>query len=241
MSTFTKSLLTLFSVLLLIGCSATKTFNSTARPGETLAVPLGIAENINADNIKVTITPDFGSAVTYLPSDPAIRGLVNLYIDPLSSIVVSRQTNQDLTLNARAHATGTAGAFTGPDKDWWQTVAFVNLPSVMDPSATVAAITVDDTGLGGGVTESVIMDVNILNQPGGTAHAFEAELLGPMLDQHITSLRRVDHYTVNFTGSTVPAAIELDLVHNPDVDNLGVGRAYVVNPIGYIKNASPGR
>ena len=241
MSVFTKSLLTLFSAFLLIGCAATKTFNSTARPGETVAVPLGIAESINADNIKVTITPDFGSPVTYLPSDPAIRGLVNLYVDPLSSIVMSRQTNQDLTPNAGFYGFFTETQFTGPDKDWWQTVAFVDLPSVMDPSATVATIEVDDTGLGGTQTEFVDMDVNILNQAGGVPHAFEADLLGPMLPVQIDSLRRVDHFTLNFTGSTVPAAIELDLVHNPDRDNGGdefAGRAYVVNPIGYIKNVS---
>jgi hypothetical protein len=193
MSTLTKLLLILFTAFLFAGCAGTKTFNSIARPGETVAVPLGIAHFIDADNIKVTVTPDFGSPVTYLPGDPAIRGLVNMYIDPLSSIVVSRQTDQDLTENARSYGISTSFLFTGPDKDWWQTVAFVDLPSAMDPSATNAIITVDDAGLGGSATETVSMGVNILNQPGGTAHAFEAEVLGPMVPKQIQALRRVDH------------------------------------------------
>ena len=224
--------------LFVIGCAGTKPFNNIVRPGETVAIPGGYLQNVNAGNIKVTITPDIGSVQTYLPGNAAIRAITNMYIDPLASIVMSRETNQDLTPNARSYAISTANLFTGVDKDWWQTAIFVDVPSTFDPSATMATITVDDTGLGGPETESVSMEVGILNQSGGSRHNFNAQILGPMTPNQLASLRRVDHYTVSFSGSTVPQAIQIDMAHDPDVDSGGVGRAYVVNPIGYIKNTA---
>jgi hypothetical protein len=52
-------------------------------------------------------------------------------------------------------------------------------------------------------------------------------------EQQMQSMERVDHYTVNFNGSTVPAAIELDFTHAT-----GVGVAHVVNPLGHVKNVT---
>lgn len=49
-------------------------------------------------------------------------------------------------------------------------------------------------------------------------------------------MERVAHFTVGFSGSTIPVAIQLDLSHDPDVDHGGSGRPYVINPRGDIKN-----
>jgi hypothetical protein len=71
----------------------------------------------------------------------------------------------------------------------------------------------------------------------GQPHSFRAETLGAMSDGELASLSRVDHDTVSFETTTdVPEAIQIDLCHDPDVDHGGWGRAYVVNPIGYLKN-----
>jgi len=51
-------------------------------------------------------------------------------------------------------------------------------------------------------------------------------------------MQRAGHYTVNISGSTVPYAVQLDLVHAPDVDHGGAGKAHVINPRGDIKNVS---
>lgn len=51
------------------------------------------------------------------------------------------------------------------------------------------------------------------------------------------SLERSNHYQIDFTGGAeIPEAISIEMAHDPDVDNGGVGRALVINPTGEIKN-----
>ena len=50
-------------------------------------------------------------------------------------------------------------------------------------------------------------------------------------------MERVRNDVIIFSGSTVPYAIQLDLTHDPDLDNGGAGRAHVANTRGDLKNA----
>ena len=59
-----------------------------------------------------------------------------------------------------------------------------------------------------------------------------------MTDPHFRVLERVPHYEGSFSGASVPYAIQLDLIHDPDEAHSGAGTPYVVNPIGHIKNLS---
>jgi len=224
-----NGLLFILAMGILSGCIGAKTFHEYARAGDTVALAAGWKQNFSRDNITVTITPSSGAPVVYLPNDPAVRAVVNLYPDPVSSVLVSTETGQDLTTSAQTYGYLVNAGYTNGDKDWWQTTVFIDLPPII-PAGT-ASINISDS-TGGTVTSAV----EII--PGaGSPNTFDTTF-GPLNVFQIASLERVTHYTVNFTGAAIPYAIQVDLLHDPDVDNGGAGRAYVVNPRGDIKNAT---
>ena len=238
MSAYTKSMLLVVLALVTVGCAGTKTFHEVARAGDTVAIPAGWQHHFTKDDLTITLTPNAGTPVVYSAGqpvgvgDPTIRAITNMYVDPLSSMVVSRQTGQDLTPFAQDYANTTSNVFTGGDKDWWQTAIFIDLPATM-PDTSAWPIGITTITISNSQGESVTVDLDIV--PGaGTSHDFAAQFLAAGLDQdQLDSLGRVEHYTLNFSGPVVPAAVELDLVHDTDI-----GQAYVVNPLGYIKNAA---
>ncbi|MDH5570794.1 MAG: hypothetical protein OEY89_03450, partial [Gammaproteobacteria bacterium] len=118
-----KSIFLLLTTVL-ASCSGVQTFQSSLRAGDTAAVAAGWKHNFSRDNITVTITPSVGEPIVYLPGNSAVRAVVNMYPDPLSSMVVSEATNQDITPFAQTYALGT-NFYTAGDKDWWQTVVFL--------------------------------------------------------------------------------------------------------------------
>jgi len=253
MSTFTRTLLTLFSALLLISCAGTKTFHELAMPGDTVAVAAGYRHHFQRDNITVTITDANGATTVYDPGEihpdsgaPAVRAVVNLYPDPLSSWVVSDRTGVQQTPNALTYVMSNLFHNTEGDYDWWQTVVFVNLPVTME-TPTQAMATGEATILietpAGDNYETYTSTVNVV--PGtGQVHHFDAiSKLGArfeMEDQHMQALERVPHATLNLSGTTVPYAIQVDLSHDSDQDNGGLigDKAYISNPVGHIKSVS---
>jgi len=231
-----KMLLPVSLALLGLGCGGINTYNDVARGGDTVAVPAGWKQSFTKDSITVEIySPPYDPVTnptpiaTYNPGDPRIRGVANAYIDPLSSIVVSRETGQNLTPFAQTYAATTATTYTGRDRDWWQTVVFVDLPDPL-PFVGPAQVRVSTP------TEEIDTNLDIIATTGGHAHSFEAQVLGAVSENEFKAIGRVPHYTVTFSGTTLPQAIQLDLSHDPDVDHLGTGKVHVVNPLGYVKN-----
>lgn len=224
---FVAALFLLPAAAALTGCAGTKTFSETARAGDTVALATGWKHKFSRDNITVTITPPTGGAIVYGPNHPAVRAVVNFYPDPVSSIMVSRLTDQDLTNGARTYAQ-TLSQFTGTGADWWQTTVFLDLPPSLPMGTTNIRI---DNPQG----ESVRLAVDIVSGAGAPAQ-LSSNPGGPLNVYQLASLERVPHRTVNFSGATIPYAIEVDLAHDPDVDHGGTGRAGVINPRGEIKN-----
>jgi len=238
MRTYTRSILLLVLAFTLIGCAGTKTFHEVARVGDTVAIPAGWKHHFSKDDLIITITPNGSSPMVYTageavgPGDPTIRVVTNMYLDPLSSMVVSRQTNQNLTPFSIDYANSTANVFTSGDKDMWQTAIFIDLPTTLEDSSPYPTGLTEIT-VANSQGESVTLNLNIV-AGAGTAHDFAAQFLPLGLTQdQLSSLARVAHYTLSFSGSEVPAAVELELTHTN-----GVGQAYVVNPLGHIKNAA---
>lgn len=211
------------------GCVGAKTFHEVARAGDTVAVAAGWKKKFSRDNIAVTITPSSGSPVVYGPGNPAVRAVINLYPDPVSSIVVSTETGQDLTPYAQTFGSLIGSTYSNGDKDWWQTTVFIDLPAALPVGPAI----IDISGSGG---ESASSSVDIVSGS-GMPNSFLTDV-GPLNQNQIESLERVNHYTISFTGSTVPFAIQVDFSHSPDVDHGGSGRAYVINPRGDIKNVT---
>ena len=243
------------SAMTAIGCAGTRTFNETAMAGDTVAVAAGYRHDFQRDNITVTITDSAGATTVYDPGEIhpdsgniAVRSVVNLYPDPLSSWVVSDRTGVQQSPNALTYVGQNLFQNTEGDYDWWQTVVFLDLPVTMESSAQpmamgAATIFIETPGAPGDPDyEAYTSTVNVV--PGnGQAHNFTAitKAFGvqfPLEDQHMQAMERVPHVTVNFTGTTVPHAIQLDLSHDAE-DPEGVGtRAYVSNPVGHIKSVT---
>jgi hypothetical protein len=209
-----------------LGCSGVQTFPNRVAPGETVGVAAGWKHNFARNNITATITPSGGSAVVITPD--RIRASINLYPDPLASLVLSNETGTNISPNSGSYPMPINTVFSGDDADWWQTTVFIDIPDSGLPPG-LADLTISNPQ-----GESVTTSVRIVDPDpsyGGSADVFDAELAGPLADQHLTSLERVDHYVVSFSGSEVPYAVQLDLAY-ADLT------AYVVNPRGLSKSLS---
>lgn len=214
-------------MVMLSGCSGVQTFQSNLRAGDTAVVAAGWKHNFSRDNIQVTITPSTGPQLNYSPGDPAVRAVVNMYPDPVSSILISQATNQDLTPYAQTYALGT-GFYTGGDKDWWQTTVFVDLPNNIPTGLTTILI----SNTAGDFVESTVNIVDGAGQP----ELFDVDQNGPMSQHQLASLERVEHFVVSFSSAVIPYAIQVNFRHDADSSAGGVGKAYVSNPRGDVKS-----
>ncbi len=213
---------------LLISCAGISTFHDYARAGDTISIAAGWQQNFKKDNVSVTITPAVGSPIDIPQGDPSIRAVVNLYPDPLSSMIISRETGLGQSPFAGIYA-AMLDDLTGLDKDWYETTVFLDLPAILPTGAAV--ITISDS-----YRNTTSSSVEIIDGVGSPA-SFQAQVLeGPLSSPMMTSLGRSNHYTISFDSTTIPYAIEVTLTHDPDIDNGGSGKAFPVNPVGYKKN-----
>ena len=215
--------------LAILGCAGVKTFPNRVAPGETVTVGAGWKQHFSRDNITATITPQ-GQAPITLPQS-AVRASINLYPDPLSSIVLSQNTGTDISDFSLLYGDLVNANFTGEDRDWWQTAVFIDLPTGL-PTGIPADITISNSE-----GESVTTTVQLVDPDpavGGTPDVFLTQAAGPLSSTHLASLQRVDHYVVTFASTAVPLviphALQIDLAQQGDL----VG--YVINPKGDIKN-----
>lgn len=210
------------------GCAATQSFPPAARPGDTIALAVGWNKSLTRQATTITLTPSVGAPITYGPSDPRLRAVLRLYPDPVSRLVIGTETQQALSVNAASHGGKLLEQVTGQDKDWWMTVVALDLPASLPPGP--AAITI--TGPEGPVTPQPIL-VEILPQIGTPASLAGSGLAPGDTADLLASLERAEHATLTFSGSVVPHAIQLEITRTA-----GVGKSWVVNPRGDLKNLS---
>ena len=228
MNNYLQKLLGILSIVLFVtACSGDKTFYDYARAGDTVAVAAGWKQNFNKENITVTITPSIGSVIVIPPGDPAIRASINFYADPLSSAIISRETGIEFSKYALTYENTITSNFTKKDKDWYQTSVFIDLPSTLPVGITQIEIS-NPQG------QSVISTVEIIGGV-GTPSTFTAQNNTNLNTDMLDALTRLEHYAINFDGASLPYAIEVTLLHDPDVDAGGIGKGFAVNPIGYKK------
>ena len=224
----------------LSGCTGARTFHDYARAGDTIAIGAGWKHHMQRDNIEVTITDANDIETTYEKGHPAVKASINLYPDPISSLVISDRIGEHVTPSSLGYAQLINSQATDNDRDWWETVIFVDLP---DPMALGEA-TIDIVDLNSPANETASSIVTIVPDEtstgtGGTANAFsfsQPPFILDMVDSHFQSMERVNHYIVRFSGPTLPHAIQIDLTHDSDEAHGGNGIPYVVNPIGHIKS-----
>lgn len=216
-------IITLIIITQLHGCAGTKTFPNAVRAGDTASVALGWQKKFLPHNTTVIITPETGNPVTLLPNDPAIRSIINLYPDPVSYMVIGTETRQGGSIYNYGNTYGDMvnNVFTGQDKDWYQTVAFIDLP-VSLPTGNTTIELINDDG------ETASSTIEIIEGSGAPA-LFEAEMNGALTRTQMSSMERAYSYEVICSGDTIPAAVEMTISHD-------AGTVYVVNPRGDLKN-----
>lgn len=218
------------TAILLSGCTGLQTFSQSVVPGDTVAIAIGWKPDVSRGQAVIVIQDSVGTQ-TMPATDPSVRAWINLYPDPVSRVVVGRETAQNLGVSAFAWGMGIDGE-TENDKDWFETVVFLDLPPSISPGAASVDVQVDGVSI---LPQAVALTV--LPLAAGTPHTFETSEWGPLRTDQLRAMERANHHTVSFTGgSTLPAAIQLELTHDPDVDNGGAGQVYVIPPRGDIKS-----
>lgn len=220
-------------VLGIAGCGGVAPLNSAYRAGDTVALAAGWRQSFDRNNLTVTVTGSDGVPIVYQPGDPAIRAIINLYPDPLSYLVVGTRVGLTNNYNYGSTYGSTINSlYTNNDPDWWQTSLFIDLPGTL-PAGTANVMLQSTSGESYGPIPVQIV-------PGqGSPSTFSAQNLGSMSPTQLQSMERAPRYTVKFSGgSTLPAALQIDLTHNPASSVGGVGTPFVVNPRGEMKNIS---
>jgi hypothetical protein len=225
MNRYVKTSLVLI-LLAIAGCTATTPLPTAARPGDTVVLPIGWNKEITRQNVTITITPASGTAIVYGPNDPNIRTIVNMYPDPASRLVVGTETQQSLGVDADIYGGLINDTVTNQDRDWWQTLVYFDLPVTIDTGTA----SIDITGPNGSVLSSPAT-IEILPGVGSPYDAGDTVFSAQEKQSLLSALERSDHYTVTFTAGTVPHSIQVEFSHTA-----GIGKAWVVNPRGDLKN-----
>lgn len=240
-------------VLLATGCTGTRTFTTAARGGETVALAVGYRQHLQRKNMTVMITDSLRATVTYPPNDTRVRGVVNLYPDPVSKLIVGNDTGQTLGVGALNYAYAIenngfpGGAGTTGDSDWWLTTVLLDLPTTMANGNAIAIgqakIEITDTG-GNSILPA---SVEILSGQ-STLNPFEFYGIPQVATQYpsvqtqfpkaLPGMERADNFTVTFQMpkdingyDVIPHSLEAVFTHTTNV-----GVAVVINPRGDLKN-----
>lgn len=226
-TSFSKNLLVLLCIAAtLFGCASRKTFTLSAQAGDTVVLGIGWYPEVTRNDLTLTITPATGSPVVYLPGDPAVRAVVNLFPDPVSKMLVDAETQVNpIAFDSYLLET----AVTGGDKEYSEKFVLIDLPTTLSTGQANIAIT--------SATGDVIRDLKVEILPGlGASNPLGNYNGWTISDTHLQYFERAPHYSVDFSGSTIPYAIQIDMTHNPDQNNGGTGIAYVTNTRGDLKN-----
>lgn len=210
-----KIILPLILLSALTACSGVQTFPNMARAGDTVSVAMGWQKRFKRSNTTVTITPSVGEPVVYQPDDPAIRAIINFYPDPLSNIVIGTKTQNDAFFRyGNTYGSLINSNHTDGDMDWWQAVAFIDLPSTL-PEGEANIHLINSYG------DTTDSNVNII-EGNGVSDLFNAEGVGPLTVSQLTSLERASNYEVSIESDVIPYAVEMEFTHTEE--------AVVINP-----------
>lgn len=216
------------------GCTGTISFPTSARAGDTISLATGWKHNFSPEVITVTFTPPTGAPIEYAPGDPAVRGVINMYPDPVSRMVVMSQVGNGVP---EYDAIGNYGggintSITDGDNDWWETSVFLDLPATLPVGTTQITINSTSGESYGPYPVEIVAGT-------GSPTSFDYFLNGntfSMISTQFDALERSSHFVVNFSGTTIPHSIQITLSHDPALSVGGTGIPYVVNTRGDIKN-----
>lgn len=212
-----KSLVVLCVVTTLFGCASRRAFTTSAQAGDTVILGIGWHPEVRRNDLTLTLTDAMGNEAIYLPGDPAVRAVVNLYPDPVSSFIV----DTELGVNPVAQDTGILHlAVTNGNKEYSEKFVLIDLPTTLSTGQTNIDIT--------SATGDVIKPLRVEILPGlGSPNVLGNYNGWSVDDSNLQYMERAPYYAVGFSGSTIPHAIQIDITHNPDSNNGGTGTAFV--------------
>ncbi len=215
--------LLILSWSLVAGCAGVQSFPSHARAGDTVSLALGWHPNVSRQEVTVTVTDYAGMQTVYPPGDARIWALYNVNPDPVSKMIVGSATGQNLGNNEQWLPL-LLSPNTGGDTEWTQSMMLMDLPA----SLATGRATISVTGPAGALTSQPI---RLVIDPGqGASSTFSSQDNGGVPPG---MLERADHFTVSFSGSVVPHAIQVAMPHTP-----GVGVTWVTFPRGDIMSGA---
>jgi len=211
------------------GCTSVKTFTSSARAGDTIMATYKLYSlKSTRDNTKISIEDANNVVTTYYPGDERIRAILNLYPDPISYLVVATETSSNIR-NSETQLGSHADSGSHGTRDWYQTMAFIDMPNTIAPG--IATITINSNDY------IKTTQVNIIEGV-GEKHEFIEDInpAGPTHDERLQSLERAPYSSVKISGenSINVHAVDITFTHNADFENGGQGKAHVVSPRGDI-------
>jgi hypothetical protein len=154
--------------------------------------------------------------------------VANLYPDPVSMLIVGTETQQTFgtSVTATLHGNSLNASVTAQDRDYAQTMIVLNLPATLPVGATTISFSHSPVVTLAPVTVDVL--------PGaGAANPFQGSS-GSLTIQQLAALEReatAKTITFSSSGGIVPHAIHVEFNHTA-----GVGKTWVVNPRGDMKN-----
>lgn len=239
----TRTYLLLLLIMLLgalAGCAGTQTFGTAARAGDTVVLSVGWLK-LKSQNLNVTITPSSGPAIPNVP----VRGVVNLYPDPSSKLMVGFRTKQDLGDNDWGMGRNINAVVTSYDKEWWQTTILLDLPASL-PIGTATINIADSAGntiypvkvtILPGVGQTNLFNIYTAGSGGQSSYDFLSNVSGLGNINGLKAMETADRYAVTFSGQDangydlIPHSIQLQFTHTPSV-----GVACVIDPVAYLKS-----
>lgn len=202
--------------VLLAGCAGQQAFTTSARPGETVMLPVGWKQDLTRNNLSVTITPQTGAPVTYGPGDSRIRSVMNAYPDPVSKLVVTDRANisypnSGLSADGESYnvlapnVTDLVGNATSNSNEWSNTLVLLDLPATLAPGEASIALSSGTTPVGNPLS------IEILPDQAGERNMFAMQNYAGV-GALVRSVERAPHFvvTLNEPSGTVPHSVQMD-------------------------------
>jgi len=239
MQTSRNYLILLFAILIvnITGCAGVESFGVIARGGDTVSLATGYTSSLSREKITVTITDKAGTVTTYLPNDPAVRALVNVFPDPLSYLMVGGTSGKPIRGNEVTWTTFIDNLVTNKG-EFLQSLLFLNLPSSMATGNATISIMPDGAAEPlPDITVKIVSETGDITSNTGAPASFDNYNDVIIDSAALRSLERSGYKSIDFsTTSTIPHAIQIDITHGNLVGEYYDFASHVVNPRGDLLN-----
>ena len=222
-----------FLLAILQGCTGITTFPSIARPGDSLAIMLGGSEQVNKDNIDVTLIQGASSWDLADPngdldrSDSMIRSVFEVRTDGRAEGLIYNNPSTMTQIWTFGH-------------EPVQSIMIVDLPTDVLPGAAQLNVTINTPDNASGVNLNFNIDLTVVDIPGstGASDPFDMRTVLGTVGANLGDLEPAPHAKISFTPLNklvYAVSIEIDfneIVVAPDDLHVYIPEAIVGGSLG---------